>query len=161
MIDGVRLGFLLRERGLSQSELARRIGISQQAIHKLIVGQSRGSTHIVALARELGTTPAYLAGEIDDPDEGAPPPPPKPTAQVATMQVLLPDTRALERMFLAVLKASEGLSQEALAHELALLLPKGLSLLRGPLVFADPVPDDDRPTDPEAVDADRPARRRA
>lgn len=147
--------------GVSQAELARALGLSQQAVGKLVGGKTRSTSYIAGFARELRTTVAYLTGEIDDPNEGAPPPPPKPTAQVVTMQVLLPDTLALERMFLGVLKASEGLSQEALAHELALLLPKGLALLRGPLVFADSAPDDDLLGDPEAVDADRPARRRA
>lgn len=75
MIDGVLLAQLLRKRGLSQSELARRVGISQQSIHKLITGASRGSTHIAKIARELGTTAAYLSGETDDPSEGAIPAP--------------------------------------------------------------------------------------
>jgi len=84
-----------------------------------------------------------------------------PVAQFATMQVLLPDARALERMFLGILKASEGLPQEALARELAQLLPRGLGLLQGPLVFEQTDDDDAPQADPEDGHDDRPARQRA
>lgn len=161
MIDGERLAERLKANGLSQSELARRVGISQQTIHKLVVGQSRGSTHIAAIARELATSPAYLTGDVDDPREGAAPPRPRPTVQVATMQVLLPDQRALARMFLGILKASEGMSQDALSDELARMLPKGLGLLQGPLVFEDSDDGDAPPGETEGGHDDRPARRRA
>lgn len=62
-------------RALSQSELARRVGITQATIYKLLAGKTYGSTHIHKIARELQTTPAYLTGETDDPDADAPPPP--------------------------------------------------------------------------------------
>lgn len=75
MIDGARVSRLLKANGLSQSELARRVGVTQQTIHKLITGASRGSTHIAAIARELNTTAAYLENETDDPSAGAIPPP--------------------------------------------------------------------------------------
>jgi transcriptional regulator with XRE-family HTH domain len=156
-----RIAERMAHLGMSQAALARALGVSQQAVGKLVGGKTRSTSYIADFARELRTTVAYLTGEIDDPDEGAPPPLPKPTAQVVTMQVLLPDTRALQRMFLGVLKASEGLSQEALAHELALLLPKGLALLQGPLVFAETADAGDPPAAVEAERGDRPARRRA
>jgi transcriptional regulator with XRE-family HTH domain len=117
--------------GLSQAKLAALVGVTQPTIGKLEAGISLSSTYIHKIARALNTTVEYLDGETDDPDKGAALPPLKPTVQIATMQVLLPDVRALERMFLGALKASEGLSQEALARELALLLPKGLGLLQG------------------------------
>jgi transcriptional regulator with XRE-family HTH domain len=135
MTLGERVEERMLAAGLSQAELARRVGVSQPSIYALIRRNKTGSRNLHAIARELATTTAYLEGETDDPSVGATPQPPKPTAQIATLQVLLPDVRALERMFLGVLKASEGLSQEALAHELALMLPKGLGLVRGPLVF--------------------------
>jgi phage repressor protein C with HTH and peptisase S24 domain len=75
MIDGVRVAQLLKAHGLSQSELARRVGVTQQTIHKLVTGASRGSTHIAAIARELRTSPAYLENETDDAAEGAAPAP--------------------------------------------------------------------------------------
>jgi transcriptional regulator with XRE-family HTH domain len=52
---------------ISQAELARRVGMSQSAMHNLISGKSRSSTHIHKIARELATTPAYLTGETEDP----------------------------------------------------------------------------------------------
>jgi phage repressor protein C with HTH and peptisase S24 domain len=66
---------LLADLNLSQSELARRVGVSQAAIAKLVTRGAAGSKHIHAIARELHTTPAYLMGEVDDPAEGAVPPP--------------------------------------------------------------------------------------
>lgn len=38
-------------------------------------GNSRSSTHLHRIARQLGTTPAYLEGEVDDPSSGALPAP--------------------------------------------------------------------------------------
>lgn len=75
MLIGDRVAERMQGQGLSQAELARRIGISQQAVGKLVHGNSRSSTHLHRIARELGTTPAYLSGEVDDPNEDAPPAP--------------------------------------------------------------------------------------
>jgi len=66
-----RLARRMRDKGISQAELARRVGISQQAIGKLVNGSSRSSPNIGRIAEELGTTPAYLAGQVEDPDAGA------------------------------------------------------------------------------------------
>lgn len=57
---------------LSQSELARRVGLNQSSINGLIRGTQRSSTKLHQIARELQTTPAYLTGESDDPDGDAP-----------------------------------------------------------------------------------------
>ena len=72
VIDARRLNFLLKERDLSQSELARRVGISQAAINKLASGKGQGSKHLHKIAEELGTTPGYLTGTSDifEPPEG-------------------------------------------------------------------------------------------
>ncbi|WP_082451077.1 helix-turn-helix domain-containing protein [Sphingomonas sp. Leaf22] len=70
-----RLRARLSEVGLSQSELARRAHITQGTIGGLLSGKSRSSSHLHVIARELGTTPAYLTGEVDDPDRDAPEPP--------------------------------------------------------------------------------------
>jgi len=67
MIIGERIETLLNERGWSQAELARRVGVSQQTIWKLISGGSRQSKYLVPIARALRTTPEYLMGETDDP----------------------------------------------------------------------------------------------
>lgn len=72
MTVGERISERSQQIGLSQSELARRIGIGQSAINHLVRGKSRSSAHLHRIARELGTTPAYLTGETDDPDEDAP-----------------------------------------------------------------------------------------
>lgn len=75
MLDSLRFRQMLDNRGLSQSELARRVGISQTSVAKLASGSGYGSKYIHRIARELGTTPEYLMGETDNPHEGAAPPP--------------------------------------------------------------------------------------
>jgi phage repressor protein C with HTH and peptisase S24 domain len=75
MLISARIVELMEHLGLSQSELARRVGVTQQTIGKLITGASSSSSHLHKIARELGTTPAYLTGETDDAREGALPVP--------------------------------------------------------------------------------------
>jgi phage repressor protein C with HTH and peptisase S24 domain len=75
MLDAVRLRDRMAAAGLSQAELARRVGVSQAAIQKLTSGNAYNSRHLYQIARELSTSPAFLLGEIDDPSEGALPAP--------------------------------------------------------------------------------------
>lgn len=72
MVMGERIQRLLDVREMSQSELARRLGLRQSTINMLIKGGSQGSKHLHRIARELGTTPAYLSGETDDPESELP-----------------------------------------------------------------------------------------
>lgn len=51
------------------------MGVAQPTIFKLIHSSKKGSAHLHKIARVLGTTPAYLSGEVDDPEHEAPPPP--------------------------------------------------------------------------------------
>jgi transcriptional regulator with XRE-family HTH domain len=128
------LGRRIEERrvavGISQAELARRVGIRQSTMNSLINGDSRSSRSIVQIARELGTTPSYLLGETHDPDLNAVPAPP-PAPPVIMLSVNLPPERALARMFQALLA---GIDPNATRDEQALLLaqrlPIGLSQLR-------------------------------
>lgn len=71
-VDADRLRGLLDLRDISQSELARRVGISQSAIHKLVSGHGQGSKYIHRIAEELGTTPGYLTRDSNvlEPPEG-------------------------------------------------------------------------------------------
>lgn len=57
--------------GLSQTDLAKTVGVSQQAIGKIISGETSKSGYLHKIAHALGTTPAYLTGETDDPALGA------------------------------------------------------------------------------------------
>lgn len=72
---GERIAARMAELDVGQSELARRVGVSQQAIGKLVNGSSETSRYLHLIARELQTTPQYLVGETDDPSEGALPAP--------------------------------------------------------------------------------------
>jgi transcriptional regulator with XRE-family HTH domain len=161
MFDGDRLRNLMATRGLSQSELARRVGVSQTTIAKLVAGRGYGSKHLHLIARELRTTPAFLTGEIDDPEENAPPPPPAPTVQMVMMPVALPSEAALVRMFEGLLEALPGLEGLELARELATLLPTALGSVRGPLIEVRSGTNDTQPVLPETDDAAPPLLRRA
>ncbi|KZC83290.1 hypothetical protein AYR46_01535 [Sphingobium yanoikuyae] len=57
---------LMADKGLTQSELARRVGVSPTAIWKLMNEPAQGSKHTHKIARELDTTAEYLMGETDD-----------------------------------------------------------------------------------------------
>jgi transcriptional regulator with XRE-family HTH domain len=70
---GQRIGARAKELGLSQAALARRSGVPQSTVNTLINSDARWSPHTLKLARVLQTTPDYLVGETDNPDEGAPP----------------------------------------------------------------------------------------
>lgn len=72
MTLGARIESRLEAVGLSQAELARRVGVRQSTMNSLIRGNSRTSRSIVQIARELETTPAYLLGETDDPTADVP-----------------------------------------------------------------------------------------
>jgi phage repressor protein C with HTH and peptisase S24 domain len=62
-----RLQERLEMQGISQSELARRIGVKQPSIARLISGETQTSRHLHLIARELATTPDYLTGGTDSP----------------------------------------------------------------------------------------------
>lgn len=72
MVVGARIQQLLEQQGLSQSELARRVGLRQSTVNMLINGHTQGSKHLHKIARVLGTTPAYLNGETNDPLSDSP-----------------------------------------------------------------------------------------
>ncbi|MEA3042996.1 MAG: hypothetical protein QOH47_834 [Sphingomonadales bacterium] len=67
VIIGERIERLLLDRGISQAELARRLKLRQSTINALIRGHSQSSKHLHRIARSLGVSAAYLAGETDDP----------------------------------------------------------------------------------------------
>jgi phage repressor protein C with HTH and peptisase S24 domain len=75
MVIPERLKDRLDAASQTQAGLARAIGVSQTTIAKLAAGSRGGSKHLHLIARELGTTPAYLTGETDDPTAGALPRP--------------------------------------------------------------------------------------
>lgn len=72
---GERIDLRRIQLGLSQSELARRVGVRQSTMNSLIRGESYSSRHLLKIARELQVSPAYLTGEVDDPEQDAPSPP--------------------------------------------------------------------------------------
>lgn len=75
MTVGGRIQERLNLLGMSQAELARRVGLAQTTINNLIRGDSRSSAHLHKIARVLQTSVDYLIGETDDAAGTAPPPP--------------------------------------------------------------------------------------
>ena len=63
---GARIERKLQVLGMSQAELARRVGVSQPTINALIRGGNAMSKHLHRIAAELETSPAWLAGETDN-----------------------------------------------------------------------------------------------
>lgn len=130
VINAARMRDRMVLKGLSQSELARRVGVSQATIYNLVSGKGYGSTHLHKIARELETTPAYLTGETDDPDLNAPPPP-APAPRPIMMAVTLPSEDALTVMFKALLAGIDrSLGEDVQARLLARRLPIGLEQLQ-------------------------------
>lgn len=78
----------MEDLGINQSELARRVGVTQGAIAKIVKNNPNGSAHLHALARELKTSPGYLLGETDDPEDHSPPAPTR--EQMAQLLDLVP-----------------------------------------------------------------------
>lgn len=66
MIIPERLKAAIERAGVSQSELARRVGISSSMVNKLARGEARGSAHIYEISRALEVSPDFLAGNSDD-----------------------------------------------------------------------------------------------
>lgn len=61
---GARLRARRRELGLSQSDLARKLGVSFQQVQKYESGANRiSASTLIAAARALETSPAWLLGD--------------------------------------------------------------------------------------------------
>ena len=69
MTLGARIQQRINELGISQAELARRVGIRQSTLNSLINGTSRTSRSLLKIAHELQTSPEYLTGDVDDPED--------------------------------------------------------------------------------------------
>ncbi len=85
---GERILLRLSDLKITQTELARRIGVTQGTIAQLISGRIQSSSKLHKIAKALETTPEYLTGETDDPDAGYVPLPS--TEQVAADLGLVP-----------------------------------------------------------------------
>jgi phage repressor protein C with HTH and peptisase S24 domain len=68
VIKGVRIRERLETLTRSQGWLAREVGISPQAVSKIINGDTNETAKLYQIARALQTTPEFLTGETDDPE---------------------------------------------------------------------------------------------
>ena len=134
MIYSDRVRSQMAKVGLNQSQLARRINVTQGAIAKIANNNPAGSSHLHRIARVLQTTSEYLTGETDEPSPTAALPIPSEQLHFVQLAVALPSERALTRMFDALLELIDALPAEVDRSERARLLarwlPTGLSQLR-------------------------------
>lgn len=159
------LGNRIRERaqtlGITQAEVARRAGVAQSTINTLINSNARTTPHLIKLARVLGTSPAYLMCESDDPDKDALPPLPVSPSQELMMRVAFPSEAALTEMFEAQLRVFGKLQGRELAHALAKRLPKGIARLQEVPLYEEADFDDASVEDAEHPARDHPEVRQA
>ena len=68
---GTRIKQLREQKGISQSDLARMVGITKQSLYKYenAIITNIPSSKIESLASKLDTTPAYLMGWVDEKTE--------------------------------------------------------------------------------------------
>jgi len=69
---GERLRRLRTAHGLTCSELAQRVGVTEGAVRQMESGQTKIASFVVGLrlARELGADPWFLANGVPDEDAG-------------------------------------------------------------------------------------------
>lgn len=66
---GERIAALLKEKGMTQRELADRVGATESAMSKYVNGEREPRAEVLAnIATVLGTTSAYLLGMDDGVD---------------------------------------------------------------------------------------------
>jgi transcriptional regulator with XRE-family HTH domain len=51
----------MQKAGLTQSQLAEAVGVSQGAIQKLVSGKAKSTTKLVQIANVLGVRPEWLS----------------------------------------------------------------------------------------------------
>lgn len=66
MIRSDRLKARLSARNASQADLARAIGVTPQAVSKMVSGETTDTPKLFQIASFLATTPEYLSGASDD-----------------------------------------------------------------------------------------------
>lgn len=68
MIQHERLRSLMSEKGVKQKALAEKIGISPQAVSKIVKGETTDPRKLLAIAQALDVSVEYLQGDADTPD---------------------------------------------------------------------------------------------
>lgn len=120
---------------MDQSALARAAGCTPGAINQIVRGNVHRSKFLPDIADALGVSLQWLKGQpvkretADTASIKRPPRSPR-----VLLEVNLPSENALTRMFEGLLElVDQTAPKDALARELAQLLPIGLSQLQGPL----------------------------
>ena len=71
-ITSQRLRARMDELSINQSELARRVGCTREAVVHLLNGRAKHSKFLPSVANELKLPLRYLMGETDDPHGASP-----------------------------------------------------------------------------------------
>lgn len=127
---GERVKSVRKERKLSQTALAKKVGVKYQTIQDLEYNTSLGSKHILALARALGVRPEWLeTGKGPRSTEASDVPlgvskAYTPTNQRVALPVELPSEAQLTAMFASMLEmAGRPDPKDELAQTLAQSFP--------------------------------------
>ncbi|MCL1076596.1 helix-turn-helix domain-containing protein [Parashewanella spongiae] len=62
-----RLEYVLKTSGITQTELAQRLGVKQQAISRVCRGQTKNSTFLLPMCDELGVDSNWLSTGVGEP----------------------------------------------------------------------------------------------
>ncbi len=62
-----RIEYVLKHTGITQTELANRLGVKQQAISRVCRGQTQNSTFLLPMCDELGVDPTWLTSGVGEP----------------------------------------------------------------------------------------------
>lgn len=139
MTLGERIEARLKEIGMSQSDLARAIGVGATTVNGLIRGNARSTPHLFKIARVLRISAEYLAGESDATDQTVQGEPIEARSQGVLLRVEFPTENALTAMFEAQLRVYGSLRGVELARALAKRLPKAIARLQEVPLYERPV----------------------
>ena len=62
-----RMEYVLKSTGTTQTELAHRLGVKQQAISRVCRGQTQNSSFLLPLCDELGVDATWLSTGVGEP----------------------------------------------------------------------------------------------
>ncbi len=100
------------QAGMSQSEVARIVGVTPQAIQQLESGAAGQSKHLLAIADAVGVTPDWLGGK--ETIAARPAPPPAGVEVNAYLRTVMDQRRQEKGLPLAALAAKVAMPQSAL-----------------------------------------------
>lgn len=110
---GERLRKARKDAGLTQTELAVKVGIKQPTLSAIETGESQGTTYLVELANALSVNPSWLAGSSNDMAPLSPSTPPQTLLRIEGLEPAAVDL---------LMRITVAEKQNAISEEVALFL---------------------------------------